>query len=535
MCCRPFRLRPMTAFLPVLLLACSGLSGAHAADPRIRTAQGVTSGTDDGTVTRFLGIPYAAPPVGSLRFAPPASPPSHPGVLAATSYGASCPQGSALGTPSENEDCLTLNIFRPDAPNAKPRPILVFLYGGSFKYGSAAPGPAADGPNYDGGILAGRADAIVVTLNYRLGLLGFLALPVLDRDDPRHVSGNYGLLDQQAALRWIRDEAVAFGGDPRRITLFGQSAGAVSVAEQMVAPGARLLFGAADLESPGALPSSSLADAETRDAPVLDHTGCADAADPVACLRAVPVKTLLDPSVTSGALLAPNVDGTVIPVAPERAFADGSFNRVPTVLLTNHDEGTYFIADGVNTLGHAVTDAELSDTLIDSFGQHAAAIEAEYSASTDASPGQLLSAIVTDEFFSCPAATLRDTLAQHVAVLQTEFSQPNPIQDYPVPTAPGIEPRDAHTSELAYVFGHDGAGTRLPAGPNRDLSDMIIDGLGALTRAAGTTLPTGLAPPAGTVLDLHAAPALSTRFADTHHCAFWNASGIAPTLIEAIK
>ncbi len=230
------------ACLSVVFLVPLAMAPFSAHATPVETSEGPVTGPDDGTVTRFLGVPFAAPPVGALRFAPPAPPAAHRAVVSATRYGAACPQTASLGTPSTNEDCLTLNLFRPDRPGPAHRPVLVFLYGGSFRFGASAPGRAPAGPDYDGGRLATGADAIVVTVNYRLGVLGFLASPLLDRADPRHVSGNYGLLDQQAALRWVRANAAAFGGDPNRVTLFGQSAGALSVVEQMVSPAARGLF-----------------------------------------------------------------------------------------------------------------------------------------------------------------------------------------------------------------------------------------------------------------------------------------------------
>ncbi len=507
-------------------------TSAATTGPRVETLQGPVHGTDDGTVSRFLGIPYAAPPTGSLRFAPPELPAFHADVLPATAYGPACPQTAAFGTPSTNEDCLTLNVFRPDEPGAAVRPILVFLYGGSFKYGTAAPGPAPGGPNYDGGDIARRTGAIVVTLNYRLGVLGFLASPMLDKDDPRHVSGNYGLLDQQAALRWIRANAGAFNGDPDRITLFGQSAGALSIIEQMVSPAARGSFQAAELESPGALPSENLTTAETHDAAILSETGCATAADPAACLRAAPVSALLSSDVPIG----PNVDGVVIPTAPDHALAAGTFAPVPIVLLTDRDEGTYFIAAGVQKLGHALTSTEFALTLEEAFGKTAAtAIEAQYPLADGATPSRIMAAVLTDEFFSCPATTLRAALARRVPVLQAEFAQPDPVHDYPIPIVPSINPGDAHTSELAYVFGHDGSGEPLPSGSGRALSNAMIDGLGAFANAAGARLPPGDALPLGSVLSLSTPIGFSSTFSAAHHCAFWNASGIAPKLFQALK
>jgi para-nitrobenzyl esterase len=167
---------------------------------------------------------------------------------------------------------LSLNIFRP-LRGGPLRPVLVFFFGGSFKNGSAGLGKSPFGPDYDGAQIAGRTGAIVVTVNYRLGTLGFLALPALDAEDPRHVSGNYGLLDQRAALRWIQGNALLLGADPNRVTLLGQSAGAVSILEHMVSAQARGLFSGAELESPGALPTATLQELEALDAPIVTADG----------------------------------------------------------------------------------------------------------------------------------------------------------------------------------------------------------------------------------------------------------------------
>lgn len=515
--------------LTVLTLLAIGPAGVLPAVAQVSrtldTLNGRLIGTQAGDVSTFLGIPYASPPVGDLRFRPPVPHAPWSAPRSATAYGPACPQTATLGTPSTNEDCLTLDIFRPD--HAGPdKPILVFLYGGSFRYGSAAPGSGSDGPNYDGRQIAERTGAVVVTVNYRLGLLGFLALPALDADDPRHVSGNYGLLDQQAALRWVRDNAGLIGGDRAHVTLFGQSAGALSIVEQMVSPEARGLFSATLLESVGALPAETLALAETRDAPILAATGCDTATDAAACLRGVPVATLLASTLTVG----PVIDGAVLPLPPAQALAQGSFHHIPVAVMTDADEGTYFIADAASRKGHAVTAGEFSRTLVDQFGaQDAAAIAATYPASRYGTPGQTLSAVLTDEFFSCPAAAMRATLAGAVPTIQFEFAQPDPVLDYPVPAAPGIDTRDAHTTELAYLFGHDGAGDPLPAGVDRRLSDEMIDWLGWFAHSDRL-----LRSSVDQVVTLSTPPALSNSFGASHQCGFWTALGIKPSLIDSI-
>lgn len=491
----------------------------------MNTQRGPVIGMHDSDISDFLGVPYAASPTSGLRFRPPVPHALWSTPLQTTTYGSPCPQTAALGNPSINEDCLTLNVFRPDRGGSK-RPVLVFFYGGSFRYGNAGLGAASVGPNYEGSQIAERTGAVVVTVNYRLGVLGFLALPALDADDPRHVSGNYGLLDQQAALRWVHDNATSLGVDPSRVTLFGQSAGALSIVEQMVSPAAKGLFSSVWLESVGALPAETLARAETSDAPILGTSGCTTAADAAACLRAVPVATLLQSEVTVG----PAIDGTVIPVAPADALEQGAFSKVPVALMTDADEGTYFIAGAATRKGHAVTSDELGLTLAANFGTaDAGTIAAAYPVSRYGTPGQTLAAVLTDEFFSCPAAGLRGTLESRVPTLQFEFAQPDPVHDYPIPTAPGIVTGDAHTTELAYLFGHDGAGDRFPAGAGRTLSDEMIDALGLFTQRSGTLPNTG-----NQVISLSNSSHASDYFSTLHQCGFWTSLGVKPVLIGKI-
>jgi len=214
----------------------------------VRTDAGIVQGTLEEGLAVFRGIPYAAPPVGKLRWQPPQAPPSWTGVQKAASFGPACPQqevselegGGDLGRMSE--DCLYLNIWKPLTQRNEKLPVMVWIHGGGFVVG------AGSGPEYPGDRLA-RKGMIVVTLNYRLGALGFFVHEDLEKESPAGVSGNYGLLDQIAALRWIKKNIAAFGGDPERITLFGESAGAASISLLMLSPQARGLFHRAIMES----------------------------------------------------------------------------------------------------------------------------------------------------------------------------------------------------------------------------------------------------------------------------------------------
>ncbi|HEX9082769.1 MAG TPA: carboxylesterase family protein, partial [Holophagaceae bacterium] len=271
-------IRSVSAVLSLLLLlGCSGSSPdtiSVDSGPILREASGV-----------YKGIPYAAPPVGSLRWRPPAPPAAWTEPRRFDDFGPSCPQHDPDGP--ADEDCLTLNVWTPPRPAGEKLPVLVFIHGGAFVSG------AGSQVLYDGSALAGEG-LVVVTFNYRLGVLGYLAHPLLSAESPDGVSGNYGLRDQIAALDWVRRNIAAFGGDPGRVTVFGESAGAESVALLLVCPQAKGLFRGAILQSP-ALPGSlrhlreprpGAVPAETVGERIASRLSADKAPDPLAALRA---------------------------------------------------------------------------------------------------------------------------------------------------------------------------------------------------------------------------------------------------------
>ena len=306
---------------------------------QVDTRFGPVIGTLSGGAWRFLGIPFAAPPIGPLRWREPAAPAVWTDPLRADAFGPACPQYDAGALVGE-EDCLTLNVWAPEDALAggAPRPVLFFIHGGGHEQGASSM-LITDLPLYDGRELAAGRGTVVVTINYRLGPFGFLAHPVLTAEGGAKASGNYGALDQLGALRWVRDNIAAFGGDPGKVTVFGQSAGAVSTCRLVVSPLAAGLIQRAILMS-GACVATALPKAEANGESVVTKLGCQGAADVPACLRAKPageVMATLDPADNGTDSLGRMtydgvVDGYLLPEAPRALLASRRHNPVPVIV-----------------------------------------------------------------------------------------------------------------------------------------------------------------------------------------------------------
>jgi len=387
-------------------------------DQPIAVSGGLITGTfadDRGDVRAFKGIPYAAPPVGDLRWKPPATVPDWEGVRACTAFGASCPQppSSLIGDLGEqSEDCLFLNVWTP-ADRAYDRyPVMVWIHGGGYATGTAS------SDWYDGRHLA-RQGVVVVSINYRLGPFGFFAHPALSDESERGVSGNFGLLDQIAALEWVRDNIGSLGGDPGRVTLFGESAGSASICTLMVSPLAQGLFHRAIAQSGGVHEDhrhlaqernglEPMHDVGRRIAKSLD---CHRADDVVAALRGIDARRLLTAAKPSlglfgnGVRYGPVIDGWSVPYDPALMWADGKQARVPLMVGTNADEGRLFLrwfpAVGMDFYEGAVTKL---------FGGYAERVLGLYSASDDSEVPDRISALITDTTFVMPARALAQAM-----------------------------------------------------------------------------------------------------------------------------
>jgi len=462
----------------------SGTPRSEAAQPRDRVTvtQGVLQGVVEGGAVAFRGIPYAAPPTGTRRWRPPEPPPRWSGVRSAEAYGAICPQPK-MGNPRApvvgEEDCLYLNVWTPAHRPAAPLPVMVFVHGGSNLWGGSSKDTGEDS-RLDGRYLAEHGPAVVVTLNYRLGALGFLALAALSAESPDHVSGNYGLLDQIAALRWVHENVAAFGGDTSRVMLFGESAGAIDTSALLVSPLTRGLFSRALMQS-GVLKGMDAEKAEASGAAFPDALGCG--AGDLACLRARPADELVAALPKAfgggaGVTLPIVLDDHVVPRRPIEAMRAGRHNHMPIVMGTNTDEYSDLIAFHAPQ-NRLTSEDVLADELRRQFPRHAAAVIAHYPTSSYPTPRAAYIAVWTDTAFTCPIRRALRALAQ---------GQEEPVYRYVYAHVRERGPARflgaGHAMEIPFVFH-----TFLPGGPTSIELDFSDDIVTAWTRFAATGVP----------------------------------------------
>lgn len=454
-------------------LGCAGEDADPAAslppDPSlVKTTAGLLHGAATLDKRHFAGIPYAAPPTGALRWQPPQPVAPWTGVRNATKMGPRCLQdeGSDLEMGRQtDEDCLTLNVWTPP-PAKELRPVMVWIHGGAFINGN--------GGMYDSRWLVDRGDIIVVTLNYRLGALGFLAHPALG---PKGAVGNYGLQDQQAALRWVRDNIAAFGGDPGKVTIAGESAGGMSVCDHLVAPESSGLFRAAIIQSGPCQAQLALPAAERISEDYARDAGCGDPATAASCLRALPEDKLRKPvwydRIGEDTLSGPIHGTPVLPEDPVVAFGEGRVADVPLLIGTNRDEFTLFVALQYLRAGRQYAPGEYPGLLADTFASDAAAVGARYPLDRFGGSAALAySAAVTDGVFACIADRMADQLATTNDVYAYEFNDPNPPTPEPMRTLP-FPVGASHSLELRYLFDIGGAPPLDPA--QQRLSNQMID------------------------------------------------------------
>lgn len=450
--------RPLVSRLPRIatvvligwLSSVAGAGGAPSATALVDLDGGRIAGRVEDGVDVFLGIPYAMPPIGDRRWKTPEKPAPWVETREAVSFGPACPQTGLLETET-NEDCLTLNVWAPDTGSAVKRPVMVWIHGGGFNFG------ASSQPEYRGATLA-RQGVVVVTVNYRLGPLGFFPHRGLSGSSEPAESGNFGLLDQIEALKWVRRNIAAFGGDPDNVTLFGQSAGSRSVSLLTLAPLADGLFQRAIAESGGPIIGSEyLTPAFDGDrsavAAMSDRLaarlGCEGRADVLACLRGKPAMEVVKAAdcktglFDEGLFFAPVFDGTVLPRDPVTALRDDRRPRVPMIVGSTGDEGTTYLR-GVGGLTLSTYRAFLAAR----FGSAADRTLAVFPASSDADVPHAIDRFITVAVNAEPARLMARAAerAGGTARLYRFTRRPN--------TARSRELGAFHGVELAYVFGN---------------------------------------------------------------------------------
>ena len=420
------------------------------ADTPVAVAGGRVQGTEAAAgVIAYKGIPFAAPPVGGLRWRPPAPVVAWEGVRDAGRAGSICVQAGGRDV-EQSEDCLFLNVWAP-AETREPRPVLYWIHGGGYTGGSGSTAI------YDGARLAAEG-AVVVTINYRLNVFGFLAHPALSAESPHGASGNYGLLDMVAGLEWVRDNIAAFGGNPDRVTIFGESAGGGAVMSVMVMPQSKGLFHRAIAQSnwihgwdrPLQGGAADLTPAEAQGTAIGAALGAGDL-DPAAALaamRAASADAVLEaagagagsPFLRTGHVWAPNVDGWVIPDDPLAMYAGGRQHDVPLVVGMNGNEGSLmtrgFPLDGVDAFA-----AHVESVYPDLAGD----LLAHYDVTTE-TVRDGLDHLIHDLYFAGPVRAHARHQSAVAPVWMYHFNR--------VPPTPWGETLGAHhAAELVYVFG----------------------------------------------------------------------------------
>ncbi len=440
----------------------------------VDTTYGSVRGIAEDGVVNFKGIPYAAPPLGLLRWAPPQPPLAWTGVKDATKFGSGCPQVSRYGLTEAgyNEDCLFMNVTVPQDGKGKAskRPVLIWIYGGAFVGGSSALYPLDN--------LARRGDAIVVSFNYRLGVFGFMAHSSFDPSS----NGGYGIEDQREAMRWVKRNISAFDGDPENVTIAGESAGAASVCMHLLAPKQTSgLFQKAIIQSAGCVQHlRTVQEADAIGQNVADRVGCPASAQSLACLRSKSPKELLDAAAQVAGddimTYAPSIGTPVVPQQGVDAMSRGEFVHVPILNGGNTRELLLYVAYAAQA-GHPVTSANYRSLLQNVYGENAAAVEARYPLSSFPTPPEALGTTLSD---FTPSNGLNNCLfletgklaAKYVPVFEYQFAD---AKAPPVTENPGFPMGAVHSSELPYEFPHFSNTTKLD-GPDLNVESQKLAG-----------------------------------------------------------
>jgi len=498
--------------------------GDPSATPVVAVAGGAVRGKAAAAADEFLGIPYAAPPVGPLRWRPPQPAARWKGERDATRFAPHCAQpATPFGLASSAEDCLYLNVFAPAGRRrgGKGHPVMVWIHGGALWFGES--------DDYDAAKLAADG-TVVVTINYRLGALGFLAHPAL-ADRPGGSSGAYGLMDQQAALRWVQRNIRKFGGDPQNVTIAGESAGGLSVLAHVASARARGLFDRAIVQSGAyALTQAPLDQAETAGEAFAIKVGCGS--QTAACLRGLPLSIIQANDEPPPDGYPGVVDGEVLKQSIGTAVASGQFNRVPIINGTTHDESRLLTAFA-ELQGAPVTEANYQAMIASTLAvptDVAAVVATQYPLSAYPSPAVALSAVGTDAIFACPALELDTWASKFVPTFSYEFNDDDAPQRFLPPVS--FPYGAAHASEIQYLFD-------LPIAPiagtlTAQQQRLATSMRGYWAQFAARGFPSSPGQPPWPGFNSHSQemlslippqPQVETDFAAEHHCAFWAQTG----------
>jgi len=441
----------------------------------VLTDQGCLEGESLGAVKAFRGIPYAAPPMGALRWKAPQEHQPWEGVRDATKFGKSCPQlpGTILRYQLEtDEDCLLLNVWTTQSNPEAKLPVMVWIHGGGLVQGSSSQ-MVNNRLSYDGRFLAEKMGVVVVTINYRLAQLGLLAHPALSAEDTEHgVSGNYGLLDQIFALRWVQKNIQNFGGSPNNVTIFGESGGGKSVCALLASPLARGLFQQAIIQSGGCpsnarklRDSSGRESAEAQGERFARAIGCAEASDVLACLRSKTAQEILNTLPGEASILSTaekwdfTVDGYALPQSPGRALEAGNFNTMPLIAGTTGNEASLFTGKL-----NITTAAQYEAFVRAFFRENANQVLALYPVTDYPTPKAALDALISDISFVCPTRRFtRDSSKHQQKTFLYHFT-------YVTRVGAQLGLGAFHGSEIPFVFGNAVSAT--PA--ERALSEAMM-------------------------------------------------------------
>lgn len=525
---------------PALAQNAAPLPGA-VADPTgigriVTTAQGAVQGVEEGEMLAWLGIPYAAPPVDELRWQPPQPPAPWEGTRVANQVPQKCTQGPDLGffaTAGGSEDCLYLNVYADrqavdQAQNGDEKlPVFVWLHGGGLQVGQGA--------DYNPRALIEDGRAMVVTLNYRLGMFGFFAHPAIDAEG--HANANYGQMDQTLALEWVQDNIAAFGGDPDSVTIAGESAGGFSVLAQVLSPWAAGLFhnaiemsGAAMvLREPSPNGTLSLETAQARGTGFAEAVGCGDTKNAADCLRDLSIEEIMAHR-QKFRVNMPVIDGDFLPDAPAALLRSGNFNRVPLISGTNRDEGDFFAALAETRTGEPLTAERYPEALEGMYGEKLSqTLLQQYPASNYLNAAGAFAAATTDYLFACPSLRLKELASQHTRVWGYRFAD-RTAPSYAPPVS--FEMQAAHTFELPYLFPGFHGGTAEPTQLNplqQPLAEQMQHYWTHVADADSWTDWPQYDTEGGRLLQLQLSGNRmmdSERYAEQHHCAFWDQQGV---------